>query len=34
MLRSIIIIGLTTLALACGGKGKGTEQPKHGKNRG
>jgi len=28
MLRSIIIVGLTTLALACGGKGKGTEQPK------
>jgi hemoglobin len=28
MLRSIIIVGLTTLALACGGKGKGTEPPK------
>ena len=28
MLRSIIVVGLTTLALACGGKGKGAEPPK------
>lgn len=28
MLRSIIIVGLTTLVLACGGKGKGAEPPK------